>query len=405
MYARGFSIAWADNNSYWKWVTEKDVPSDAVLVEMAELLKVCWLEVHSKFDVSNLCQATTYEVVFVIKLASSGDGWEVPVNFRVTLPGGNNQERQENLKEKPREEWIEITAGEVNTLECKEGEMEGPQFGPDRAKSEEDPKHSGRVKCPASPPFPLPLCWFQKLLERKGIRNSAFTPVASRRQPIYLDRIRSHHHHRLRQGLICFEDAGHRRKGSHAGEQQGSQQCSPSNPCKAAVAEPEDENAYASFQGLLALACITGSNADEARGLCKKCGRVGHLTFQCRNFLSMKDDMEKDPEAVQAVFTSLPGLDKLKGSANKLNGKTGAESEDDSEEEDESESSDSDADSEIGRLIAKRGGKKVSSKGSKEDSLKKKKRRDDSEDDDMDSDPGEREKREVKEEKERKEKK
>ncbi|KAI6706242.1 hypothetical protein NL676_009204 [Syzygium grande] len=128
MYARGFSIAWADNNSYWKWVTEKDVPSDAVLVEMAELLKVCWLEVHSKFDVSNLCQATTYEVVFVIKLASSGDGWEVPVNFRVTLPGGNNQERQENLKEKPREEWIEITAGEVNTLECKEGEMEVSMF-------------------------------------------------------------------------------------------------------------------------------------------------------------------------------------------------------------------------------------------------------------------------------------
>ncbi|KAI6706241.1 hypothetical protein NL676_009203 [Syzygium grande] len=165
-------------------------------------------------------------------------------------------------------------------------------------------------------------------------------------------------------------------------------------PSKAAVAEPEGENAYASFQGLLALARITGSNADEARGSCKKCGRVGHLTFQCRNFLSMKDDPEKDPEAVQAALASLPGLDKLKGSANKLNGKTGAESEEDSEEEEESESSDSDADSEIERLIAKRGGKKVSSKGSKEDSLKKKKkRRDDSEDDDTDSDPGERKKR------------
>ncbi|KAL2487788.1 CAX-interacting protein 4-like protein [Forsythia ovata] len=40
-----------------------------------------------------------------------------------------------------------------------------------------------------------------------------------------------------------------------------------------AASEPETENAYASFQGLLALARITGSNADEVRGSCKKCGR------------------------------------------------------------------------------------------------------------------------------------
>ncbi|KAL2508362.1 CAX-interacting protein 4-like protein [Forsythia ovata] len=39
------------------------------------------------------------------------------------------------------------------------------------------------------------------------------------------------------------------------------------------ASEPDQENAYASFQGLLALARITGSNADEARGSCRKCGR------------------------------------------------------------------------------------------------------------------------------------
>lgn len=38
------------------------------------------------------------------------------------------------------------------------------------------------------------------------------------------------------------------------------------------------ENAYTNFQWLLALARITGSNADEARGAYKKCGRVGHLS-------------------------------------------------------------------------------------------------------------------------------
>ncbi|KAL2508450.1 CAX-interacting protein 4 [Forsythia ovata] len=70
------------------------------------------------------------------------------------------------------------------------------------------------------------------------------------------------------------------------------------------ASEPDLENAYASFQGLLALARITGSNADEARGSCRKCGRVGHLTFQCRNFLSSKDDVKegKDSEAIEAAL-------------------------------------------------------------------------------------------------------
>ncbi|XP_043695513.1 CAX-interacting protein 4-like [Telopea speciosissima] len=126
--------------------------------------------------------------------------------------------------------------------------------------------------------------------------------------------------------------------------------------------EPEAENAYASFQGLLALARITGSNADEARGACKKCGRVGHLTFQCRNFLSVKEDAkDKDPVSVQAADAS--GMDKLKASGGKMENKAPAESsEASSEVEDETESSDSDADSEIERIIARRYGKKGGSK-------------------------------------------
>ncbi|KAF3435038.1 hypothetical protein FNV43_RR22125 [Rhamnella rubrinervis] len=122
--------------------------------------------------------------------------------------------------------------------------------------------------------------------------------------------------------------------------------------------EPEAENAYASFQGLLALARITGSNADEARGSCKKCGRVGHLSFQCRNFLSLKDDIkEKDPAAIEADVLS--ELDKLKGNVGKLKGKRVVESSDESsEEEEDDESRDSDYNSEIERIIAERNGKR-----------------------------------------------
>ncbi|GMG98261.1 hypothetical protein Nepgr_000101 [Nepenthes gracilis] len=125
--------------------------------------------------------------------------------------------------------------------------------------------------------------------------------------------------------------------------------------------EPEGENAYASFQGLLALARITGSNDNEARGACKKCGRVGHLTYQCRNFLSVKvDSKDKDEDAIRANV--LLGLDKLKASVGKVSGKTAAESSEECSEGDDSESSDSSVDLEIERILAEREGKKTSSK-------------------------------------------
>ncbi|KAI3682445.1 hypothetical protein L1987_82428 [Smallanthus sonchifolius] len=162
-------------------------------------------------------------------------------------------------------------------------------------------------------------------------------------------------------------------------------------------AEPEGENAYASFQGLLALARITGSNADEARGSCKKCGRVGHLTFQCRNFLSIKEDKEKDPEAIQAAVMS--GLEKIKG-----NGKRAVNKSSDESEEEDSESSDSDYDSEMERAIALKYGKKVTSK-----SKSSRKKKDDDSDDDSEDDErkkrGRSKKRSVKRRKEKKRRK
>ncbi|MCL7051835.1 hypothetical protein MKW94_014354 [Papaver nudicaule] len=147
-------------------------------------------------------------------------------------------------------------------------------------------------------------------------------------------------------------------------------QSSSSQPMSAATAaEPDAENAYNSFQGLLALARITGSNVDnETRGSCRKCGRVGLLYFQCRNFLSLKEEKEKDAAILQVSLGS--GLDKFK-----MNG--AKELSDESSEE--SESSDSDVDSEMERAIAARIGKKGVVK-SKTRSVRKKK------DDDSDED-------------------
>ncbi|KAI3848242.1 hypothetical protein MKW92_014427 [Papaver armeniacum] len=102
-------------------------------------------------------------------------------------------------------------------------------------------------------------------------------------------------------------------------------QSSSSQPMSTATAaEPDAENAYKTFQELLALARITGSNAEnETRGSCRKCGRVGHLYFRCRNLLSMKEEKEA---ILQVGLGS--GLDKFKvNGAKKLSEESSEESE------------------------------------------------------------------------------
>ncbi|XP_020577713.1 CAX-interacting protein 4 [Phalaenopsis equestris] len=165
---------------------------------------------------------------------------------------------------------------------------------------------------------------------------------------------------------------------------------------RSSLGDGEDggENAYASFQGLLALARITGTNADDTRGACKKCGRVGHLTFQCRNFLSLKQGREKDEAAADeaaALFHELK-----KGSGRK-------EEESEEEEEEEDESSDSDLDPEIEKLIAakygKKGKKESEKRGmSKMRSGKRSRFSDDEEEEEEEEDGRRKEKRRRKEE-------
>jgi hypothetical protein len=124
----------------------------------------------------------------------------------------------------------------------------------------------------------------------------------------------------------------------------------------------DEQNAYDSFQGLLALARLTGSNADEARGACKKCGRVGHLTFQCRNFLTAKEE---------AAAAAVAALERERGGTKgrDVGGGTGVVAGDATSSDEESEISDSDEDSEMERALARLGRSKK--KSSKEKALDK----------------------------------
>lgn len=95
-----------------------------VFIDAAELLNVCWLEVHGKFETANLSPGTLYEVAFVVKLNAADYGWEVPVNFRLTLPDGTRQCRKVNLMQTPRGQWVEIPVGEFKASPEKSGDME-----------------------------------------------------------------------------------------------------------------------------------------------------------------------------------------------------------------------------------------------------------------------------------------
>lgn len=53
---------------------------------------------------------------------------------------------------------------------------------------------------------------------------------------------------------------------------------------------PEVGEINSSAKGLFRLAQLTGNSSTLAPGSCKRCGQVGHLYFQCRNFLIDKNN-------------------------------------------------------------------------------------------------------------------
>eukprot|EP00257_Ricinus_communis_P018999 XP_015577853.1 protein PHLOEM PROTEIN 2-LIKE A1 [Ricinus communis] len=110
LFAKDLLITWADDDRFWHW--SRLYESSNVFVDVAELLNVCWLEIHGRFDTAKLSPGILYEAVFLIMLKDPAYGWEVPVNLRLTLPNGTKQEHKEYVVTKPRAQWIEVPAGE-----------------------------------------------------------------------------------------------------------------------------------------------------------------------------------------------------------------------------------------------------------------------------------------------------
>lgn len=122
LYARDLSITWGEDGAYWHWPIIKESSDESLAA--AELINVCWLEVHGSFNTVNLTPRTHYEVFFVVMLKDPAYGWGVPVNVRLILADGTRKERKENMMNRLRGTWIEILAGEFTALPDNTGEME-----------------------------------------------------------------------------------------------------------------------------------------------------------------------------------------------------------------------------------------------------------------------------------------
>ncbi|VVA37428.1 PREDICTED: PHLOEM PROTEIN 2-LIKE [Prunus dulcis] len=108
--ARDLKIIWSRDRRYWRWVKETENSY------VAELLNVCWLKVSGKVENPNLSPGTQYEVVLVAKMKTRAYGWDAPVNFKFTHPGGT-KDWTINLGDKfkdSKDQWKDIKLGEFN---------------------------------------------------------------------------------------------------------------------------------------------------------------------------------------------------------------------------------------------------------------------------------------------------
>ncbi|KAJ0391319.1 hypothetical protein P43SY_010629 [Pythium insidiosum] len=69
--------------------------------------------------------------------------------------------------------------------------------------------------------------------------------------------------------------------------------------------EQVSQSSYEQAKGLMALAKLS-NQGNEVRGACKKCGMLGHLTFQCRNYLDMGDQKKAEADTDSSSLAQPP---------------------------------------------------------------------------------------------------
>lgn len=67
IYPRDFHITWSHDDRHWGWFPPEEASGDDA-IEMAELIKVSWLDVSGSFDTIMLSPETLYEASFVVMM-------------------------------------------------------------------------------------------------------------------------------------------------------------------------------------------------------------------------------------------------------------------------------------------------------------------------------------------------
>ncbi|XP_062003897.1 putative F-box protein PP2-B12 [Rosa rugosa] len=120
--ARELGIVWGDTPQYWRWTSHPE----SRFQEVAELLDVCWLEIHGKLETRLLSQSTLYKAYLVFKFTPEAFGFDnLPAEVTVGLEGGEHSNRTVFLHNE----------GEMN---YSEEEMDYSDVGMDFSEGESD---------------------------------------------------------------------------------------------------------------------------------------------------------------------------------------------------------------------------------------------------------------------------
>lgn len=109
--ASGLSITFGDNSRQWTWPKEESCYLGNENLPVAEVKRICWLEIKGKCKTIVLSPRTMYEVTIVVKMSSQNRGWEIPVNLSLERLDGNRQVRMERLDILEKETWKHISIG------------------------------------------------------------------------------------------------------------------------------------------------------------------------------------------------------------------------------------------------------------------------------------------------------
>ncbi|KAI3840449.1 hypothetical protein MKW92_020110 [Papaver armeniacum] len=112
LFPRSFDITWGGRHTILDMASSNRAISK---IEVPELIRVCWLDVHGKIDISKLSPGVNYEVVFVVMFREWSGGWGTPVDLCLILPDGQRPVKKVNLETMPKSQWIEVHVGDFKT--------------------------------------------------------------------------------------------------------------------------------------------------------------------------------------------------------------------------------------------------------------------------------------------------